>query len=292
MKKEIRTVVFHDRLRLESCRFTGIEQPFPNHFHDHYVIGYIEGGRRSLTCRNRTRVIQKGDLILFNPGDSHGCTQTGNDALTYRSLNVPRNVMQKLAEDVTGSHDLPGFSPNVITDEEAVYCLIPLHEMLMGGGCEPGWEEKLLFLLSILIQKYSRPFQQCIPACRDEIEKVCAYMEQNYAGHITLDQLCRCAGLSKSTLLRAFTKSKGVTPYSYLENIRIGRAKQLLEQGVSPVEAALQTGFSDQSHFTNYFTRFIGLPPGSYRRMFTVETEKGESSYAAQTPQSQTTPHR
>ena len=57
---------------------------------------------------------------------------------------------------------------------------------------------------------------------------------------IYLDQICHLEGLSKSTLLRAFTKSKGVTPYSYLQNIRIGEAKKLLEQGLPPVEAALQ----------------------------------------------------
>ena len=79
--------------------------------------------------------------------------------------------------------------------------------------------------------------------------------------------------MSKSTLLRAFTKAKGVTPYRYLENIRIGAARKLLEQGRLPAEAALQTGFSDQSHFTNYFSRFIGLAPGLYREIF--ENRKG-----------------
>jgi transcriptional regulator GlxA family with amidase domain len=93
-------------------------------------------------------------------------------------------------------------------------------------------------------------------------------MEEHFAERLCLDQICRQVGLSKSTLLRAFTKSKGVTPYNYLENIRIGAAKKLLEQGAPPVEAALQTGFSDQSHFTNYFSRFIGLAPGVYREIF------------------------
>ena len=40
-------------------------------------------------------------------------------------------------------------------------------------------------------------------------------------------------------------------------------------------EAALLTGFSDQSHFTNYFKRFIGLAPGVYREMFEAHTENG-----------------
>lgn len=104
----------------------------------------------------------------------------------------------------------------------------------------------------------------------DEELRIEAYrfMEQHYAERISLEQICRSAYLCKSALLRAFTRVKGVTPYSYLENIRIGEAKRLLEQGVMPIEAALQTGFSDQSHFTNYFSRFIGLTPGAYCEIF------------------------
>ena len=93
-------------------------------------------------------------------------------------------------------------------------------------------------------------------------------MEMHFKERIYLDQICRCAGLSKSTLLRAFTKSKGVTPYRYLETIRINEAKKLLAEGMTPVEAAIETGFSDQSHFSNYFNQFIGLTPGIYREIF------------------------
>ena len=100
-------------------------------------------------------------------------------------------------------------------------------------------------------------------------------MEEHFAQRLSLSQICHQVGLSKSTLLRAFTKSKGVTPYHYLENIRVEAAKKLLEQGTSPAEAALQTGFSDQSHFTNYFSRFIGLSPGAYRDIFREQAHKG-----------------
>lgn len=137
-----------------------------------------------------------------------------------------------------------------------------IHELVMERSQEFDKEERLLLCLSLLLQRYGQPFEQCVPECRDEIERACAFMEQNYAGRICLDQICRCAGLSSSTLLRAFAKAKGVTPYRYLENIRIGAAKKLLEQGAAPVEAAMRTGFSDQSHFTNYFRLnilFLGL---------------------------------
>ena len=61
---------------------------------------------------------------------------------------------------------------------------------------------------------------------------------------------------------------KGVTPYRYLETIRINEAKKLLSEEVPPVEVAIKTGFSDQSHFTNYFNQFIGLTPGIYHEIF------------------------
>ena len=262
MKKEVRTVVYDEGLRIEAYRFEGIVQPFPNHFHEYYVIGVIEDGERVLSCKDQEYTITKGDVLLFNPGDDHACVQCDGGTLDYRGFNITKEVMLDLAEEVTGRRELPGFFHNVLSDGEIACYLRSLHESVMKGSDGSGKEEDLLFLLSLLIQRYGQPFESCIPECREEIEKACAFMEQHYAERIYLDQICRFAGSSRSTLLRAFARSKGVTPYRYLENIRIGKAKKLLEQGVSPAQAALQTGFYDQSHFTDQFKRFIGLTPG------------------------------
>lgn len=268
MNKETRTVVYDEALRIEAYRFKGIVQPFPNHFHEHYVIGFVENGERCLSCRNRDYTIGQGSVVLFNPGDNHACVQTDEGTLDYRGFNISREIMLDLAEEVTGKRELPGFSKNVIYDDEIICYLRPLHKMVMNGNCSFGKEENLLFLLSGLIQHYGQPFENGIPEFREEIELACEYMKQHFSEHIYLDQICRHVGLSKSTLLRAFTKSKGITPYRYLETIRINEAKKLLSDGVSLLDTAIKTGFSDQSHFTNYFTSFIGLAPRMYREIF------------------------
>ncbi len=268
MKKEIKTVVYNDELRMEAYRFDGIVQPFPSHFHEHYVIGFVESGERVLFCRDREYAIDERCIVLFNPGDSHACVQSDEGTFDYRGFNISKEVMLDLVEEVTGKRELPGFSRNVICDEEIACHLRSLHEMVMKGTGEFGKEETLLFLLSYLIQNYGKPFESCIPECRQEIERACEYMTAHFTERIYLDQICRYIGLSKSTLLRAFTKEKGVTPYRYLETIRINEAKKLLSEGVPPVEAAIRTGFSDQSHFTNYFNQFIGLAPGTYCEIF------------------------
>lgn len=276
MRKERKTAVYDEELRIEAYRFEGIMQPFPNHFHDYYVLGLVESGQRVLSCRNREYTIEKGSMLLFNPGDNHACVQNDKGSLDYRGINIEGAVMLDLAEEVTGEKELPGFSEHVLSDGEAADYFRRLHRMIMRGSGDLGKEEALLFLISLLMQKYGKPFDHCIPECREEIERACGYMETHFAERIYLDQLCRFAGLSKSTLLRAFTKSKGVTPYRYLETIRVGEAKKLLAEGMEPVEAAIRTGFSDQSHFTNYFSRFIGLTPGSYGEIFCGREKEGK----------------
>ena len=194
--------------------------------------------------------------------------QCDGGTLDYRGLNISKETMSSLVEEITGKRALLGFSENVIKDDELNRYLHSLHQAIMDGSKEFEKEEALLLLISLLIEQYGQPFENCIPECSEEIENTCLFMSEHFSEHITLDELCKCSGLSKSTLLRAFTKSKGVTPYRYLQAIRIDKAKALLEQGVSPIDAAIQTGFSDQSHFSNFFNMFIGLSPTAYRRIF------------------------
>lgn len=76
MKKETRIICYDEKLHIEAYCFEEIVQPFPNHFHDYYVIGFIESGTRRLFCKNKEYIIKQGDILLFNPNDNHGCIQS------------------------------------------------------------------------------------------------------------------------------------------------------------------------------------------------------------------------
>lgn len=273
MKQATRTIVYDDELALEAYYFAGLRQAFPNHFHEYYVLGLIEAGQRELTCRGSRYHIAPGAVLLLNPGDSHACAQSGDEPLEYRAFNIAPAVMSRLAAEVTGSHKPPVFAANVAADEDIAQSLRRLHDMVMLGAEAFAREEALYAALALLLAHYGQAEPDNGGEYRQEVDAACAFMAEHYAESIGLADICRYAGLSKSALLRAFTKAKSVTPYCYLENVRIGAARRLLEQGVSPVEAAQRTGFADQSHFTNYFNRFTGLTPGMYRRIFAEKKE-------------------
>lgn len=283
MKKEARTVCFDETLNIEAVRFEGISQPFPNHFHDYYVIGLVLRGTRDMFCKNRDIVISGGDVLLLEPSDNHGCSDVGADTFDYIALNIPRDVMQKLAEEVTGERAdgtsapyLPRFSENAVQNTEIAELIERLHRLIFEDGNELEREETLLLLISGIIENYGAPFLRTVASSDGDVERVCAFIDEHYGERLRLDELCRVGRMSKSTLLRSFARFKGLTPYRYLQSVRINRAKELLENGVQPIEAAALTGFSDQSHFSNAFHTFFGLSPAAYGKIFEKEERKNE----------------
>ncbi|MDD4311243.1 MAG: AraC family transcriptional regulator [Eubacteriales bacterium] len=280
-KSELRTARYDSELMVEAYQFQGVMQAFPNHFHEHYVIGFIERGRRTLTVRGQCLLTAPGDLLLFNPGENHACEAYHNQPLDYRCINIDPDVMAKAAREIFGSQAQPAFTQAVVFHSDLIGDLRELHAMILRaeGGVQK--EERFFFLLEQILRDYAAAGElEEVTELRAEVRAVCDYLTAHASEQISLDALSDIAGLSKYHLLRAFTRETGITPYRYLETIRIDHAKTLLRQGVSPAEVALSAGFSDQSHFTNAFKRFIGLTPGLYRHVFVEkrDEDKGESN--------------
>lgn len=269
---EIRTLYLDPDLNIEAYHFKGIMQKFPSHFHEYYVIGFIEEGQRSLVCKGEQYIINPGDLLLFNPYDPHSCEQIDGKALDYRCINIMPEVMKKMMKEITGKEAIPYFNENVLVQSDLVGSLNEVYADIIQRVSGLQKEELLLYLIEELLQKSSNNFiiRQDIETSA-EFKKVCTYLEKNYPHTITLNDLSEVSGRSKYHLLRTFTHEKGISPNRYLETIRINHAKKFLEQGIKPLEVTLLTGFSDQSHLTKAFKRQVGLTPKQYMRIFMNE---------------------
>jgi AraC-like DNA-binding protein len=231
-------------------------------------------GKRKLSCKNQTYTIEPGVMMLFNPRDNHTCEQIDQNTLDYRCLNIKEEIMLDIVEEITGTRYLPYFRAPVVFHADQVELLKEVHEMIMDECQEFSKEEQFLFLIEQLISHYALPAESMVVENNHNIQKVCDYVKEHYAQTITLDELSKVSGLNKFMLLRTFTKSLGVTPYQYLQTIRINKAKELLELGKDSLWIAMATGFTDQSHFTNFFKKLIGITPGQYKDMFKDRNEE------------------
>jgi AraC family transcriptional regulator len=92
-------------------------------------------------------------------------------------------------------------------------------------------------------------------------------LDAHIAGGITLNVLARACELSNRHFTRAFRQSTGMAAHQWLQNRRIEKAKQLLEESSASLSSiALDCGFADQSHLTRTFSRVVGSTPGTWRR--------------------------
>ncbi|MBO1307578.1 AraC family ligand binding domain-containing protein [Enterococcus sp. 669A] len=264
-KKEI---CYDPQLQIEAYTFTGVSQNFPNHFHDYYVIGLVEAGDRRLVVNQQEYTIEPGDLLTFNPYDKHSCEELAASRLTYRCFNIQKEKMQQIMREIGAEEELPHFLAPVQKQASNSEAFINLHQLVMAEQNDHEKEALFYLLMEELLQNFTSMNRVTAPAAKQEVEAVCRYLEEHYGEKITLDQLSEIAHLNKHSLVRNFTRYKGITPYRYLETLRIDQAKKLLEQGESLLSAAQQTGFYDQSHFTNYFNRLIGLTPSQYQSIF------------------------
>jgi len=98
------------------------------------------------------------------------------------------------------------------------------------------------------------------------LKKVLDYIEVNFSKDIHLNDLAQTAGLSAFHFAKLFKQSTGASPHQYILQRRLERAKELLRKpSMSLSEIGLESGFADQSHFTNVFRRFIGATPSKFR---------------------------
>ena len=94
-----------------------------------------------------------------------------------------------------------------------------------------------------------------------------AFVEDNLARDISLDDMAGIAGLSRYHFLRVFKAATGETPHRYVLARRTERAKEMLRQTQLPLtDIAVATGFKSAPRFVRSFREVTGTTPGVWRR--------------------------
>lgn len=102
---------------------------------------------------------------------------------------------------------------------------------------------------------------------RGNVERSVKYIEDHYMDKITLDDLARIAYLSKYYYTRAFNKYVGMSPYEYLNAVRISKAMNLLiVTDLSVDEVGWKTGFQGSRNLIRQFKKNLGITPREYRK--------------------------
>lgn len=97
--------------------------------------------------------------------------------------------------------------------------------------------------------------------------RITAFIDANLDRTVPLAEMARTVGLGRSHFGKAFHASFGRSPYQYLHERRVEKAKELLlDDRRTIVDIALDVGFSNHGHFTKVFRKVTGTTPSQFRR--------------------------
>jgi transcriptional regulator GlxA family with amidase domain len=114
-----------------------------------------------------------------------------------------------------------------------------------------------------------------LPCIRDSaVKRALLVMQKNVGVANSISAMCSDIGVDVKTLERKFRASLGMSPSAFYRQMRVERAKQLIERTQQPLaHIALQCGFSDASHLTRTCREILGLRPTDLRRAQRVTEE-------------------
>ena len=105
------------------------------------------------------------------------------------------------------------------------------------------------------------------PMANRLVREAKAYMDAHFCEDCTLEAVAAHVHVSANHLHTVFLRAEGKTPFAYVQEKRVEKAKQLILRGESSLaQIALDTGFCSQSHFTATFKKSTGQTPARYRK--------------------------
>lgn len=138
---------------------------------------------------------------------------------------------------------------------------------------EPGNEREEVYLMHSLFYRilslHVRPKEKQDFSASSIAEGIKKYIENNYHRQISIEDLARQSNYTRNYLYKLFRKEFSISPHEYLVNLRIEKAKHLLENSenhftIGNIAAAV--GFQDPLYFSKLFRKKTGKSPGEYRK--------------------------
>ena len=234
---------------------------------NNWLLVYTEDGEASFRFSGGELKVHADDIVLIRPGTSHdyGLHERSGywrDRWTHFLPRPDCLDWLRWPEFAPGMMHLHLSSPvreQVLAElaamDAASHATHRRHEELAVNALE-----RALLLCDSMNPRHQETHQD--PRIRKAVEWLCRRPEVP----ITVDDLARQCGLSRSRLTELFRKQTGVSPIAFLELQRLRRARELLEYTASGLaEIAEKVGFSSPFYLSLRFKKHFGISPKDYR---------------------------
>lgn len=255
---------------------------FPPHWHEQFMLMYIQKGVLLLKCGGQEILTDQDSIAIVNPNEIHSGENPELD-LEYYSLKVDLllllgnqpDLQQTIYTELLLKNRLI-FQNKISNDSFLLGCIKNIIKEFQQK--REGYELALRGLCYQILTELLRNYTKTVPDQSQldmqyrrlkQIKPAITYMESHLADKITLGNLSEVTHLSPVHFSRVFKMVSGFSPIEFLNRMRVQKASQLLVNTDKTIlEIALETGFNDGNYFSRFFKKCRMETPREFREKY------------------------
>ena len=250
------------------------------HWHPEIEITYVQKGTMCYKVNHMVYHLKEGDIVFNNSGALHSGTMENQKDCAYIPVTFDSRLIYGFFQSTVNSKYVDpviqdSMLPAICIDQSEPWHK-PFRDYLLRiidlDEKKPDFYE---LDITICLQSMWRLLLEHITyepqASRensleyDRIKKILSYIEENYQNKITLNDIAGHIHLCESECTRLFKRHMNTTLFAFLQEYRIERSLEFLQDDQPVSAVADKAGFSDPNYYSKVFAKIKGCSPREYR---------------------------
>lgn len=246
------------------------------HYHDCFEVYFQISGDRYLLSNGKFNHMEAGGLLWIRTFDLHQSFQGQNPhgirAVMYFTEEYLRGVFQERADELLALFTGP-FRAMRLDGFQQGKVLELLYEMEQGVAAGQDLYCKFVFGQLVLLLEYwshgAVPVPQetaSIDPKYDRIASVLSYLKTHRAEKLRLEDVAKEFFVTPYYLSRTFKECMGITFVSYINHLKVEKAKELLSKEKNITTVSMELGYETLTHFERVFKSITGVSPTTWKK--------------------------
>lgn len=233
---------------------------FPPHVHEEIELVYVKRGDGTAFCDGKRYDLSKNDFFIAFPNQVH--SYSGFEAGEYLVLILMPSQLFRYSSIFMCGHPRSAVFKDV--DADATYLFDAAYREFRAEGASGVLRAELTAFFGKLV-KYCEMEKSRLPS--DGVFKILEYCGEHYREAITVEDVARAVGFSRSHVSHIFGERLNISFCEYINSLRLNDAEQLLRLGNYTVtEISDIAGFPTIRTFNRVFRTTHGVSPSEYRK--------------------------
>ena len=246
---------------------------FEETFRQHGIMVHLKPEHNSLRRmgdRLERENVNVGDVVIV-PANVNHWRKVETEVCEAICLTVEPQVISRIARETTDLKRVELLPTFAKSDPLIQHLALNIKANLDSKCYNRLYAESLFHTLSMhLFKNYSMckfELKECIGGLPPyKLKQAIEYINDNLDRSIKITDIAKLIDISSYYFCRLFNESTGVSPYQYVIQQRVAKAKNLIKNSKSPLaDISYECGFSSQSQMTQHFRKIVGVTPKVYR---------------------------